>query len=114
MPRRYASNGAWPADNTAAGLGRRDGHPGQVCLRSGHVTDGQITITYGNQANAANLVGKTLKITPGTSANGDVSWQCGSKDMSGTSGITVASGLSWSASTDFTVKQKYLPAECRG
>jgi type IV pilus assembly protein PilA len=69
------------------------------------VTDGVITITYGNDANS-NIAGDTLSLTPGTNANDDVVWQCGDFVMSG-------AGLSMQTAPDSTVEDKYLPASCR-
>ncbi|MGE0581843.1 MAG: pilin [Steroidobacteraceae bacterium] len=108
-----AGNGTWPADNTEAGLGASTDIVGKY-VTSVEVVDGVITVTFGNQANATNLSGDTLILTPGTSANGDVAWQCGSKDMSTAVGVTaVAAG--WQATgTGGTTLQKYRPAECRG
>jgi hypothetical protein len=71
-----------------------------------------ITVTYGNNANTANLGTKTLILTPGLSNNGDVAWQCGSKAMPATIDDDAAT---WQATgAGGTVLQKYRPAECRG
>jgi type IV pilus assembly protein PilA len=109
----YSSTGAWPADNAGAGIGAATDIKGKY-VTSVEVEDGVITITYGNQASAGKLSGKTLMLTPGTSANGDISWQCGSKDMTTAADITAVSG-GWAASgAGGDVAQKYRPAECRG
>jgi type IV pilus assembly protein PilA len=109
----YSSAGSWPADNTAAGIGAATDIKGKY-VTSVTVASGVITIMYGNQASAGKLSGKTLTLTPGTSDNGDISWQCGSKDMSTATGITPISG-GWAASgAGGDVAQKYRPAECRG
>ena len=47
-------------------------------------------------------------LRPGTSANNDVSWQCGAKALQ--TGVTVVAASS-GATTD--VLAKYLPAVCR-
>ncbi len=52
-------------------------------------TGGQITIAYGNQATA--IAGKVLQLTPYTSVNNDVSWQCGDHSMAGLP-LTIATG----------------------
>jgi type IV pilus assembly protein PilA len=105
----YANDGTWPASNSAAGLGSAAAIQGKYVSQV-QVANGQITITYGNNANNANLATKTLVITPGTSSNGDVAWQCGNKTMPAS--IT-ASTNGWSA-TGGTTLGKYRPAECRG
>jgi type IV pilus assembly protein PilA len=115
----FANNGAWPANNAEAGLGTNTDIQGKYVSQVdvGLPAAGQIQITFGNQANAANLAGRTLILTPGTSNNGDVAWQCGNKSMAASAGITVASGAAWAATGEGnggTVRLKYRPAECRG
>jgi type IV pilus assembly protein PilA len=107
----YSSNGAWPANNTAAGLGVATDMQGKY-VSSISVTANQITITFGNNSNTA-ISGKTLFMTAGTSTAGDVVWQCGSKPL--TSG-TYSAGTTAFAGTGAggTLDQKYRPAECRG
>jgi len=107
----YGSNGVWPANNLAAGVGVATDIQGKY-VSSILVTNNLITITYGNNANANNLATKTLFMTAGTSVNGDVAWQCGSKPMPATitAGTTAFSG----AGTGGSSLQKYRPAECRG
>ncbi len=70
---------------------------------------GVITVTYGNQANAAiNGANNLLALTPATSLNGDVSWICGKHDVP--SGVTVATGAT---TAEPSIAQKYLPQVCR-
>jgi type IV pilus assembly protein PilA len=103
----FASNQAWPATNTAAGL---DPTPtdisGKYVTSVGVGAGGQITITYGNQATVIN--GKTMTLTPWTSVNNDVSWQCGDHAMP--AGLTIATG---SAAGSATLLAKHRPANCR-
>jgi type IV pilus assembly protein PilA len=107
----YASNGTWPANNSAAGIGVDTTIQGKYVSKV-DVAANLITITYGNNANTANLVGKTLMLTAGTSANGDVAWQCGSHTMPG--GITAGTTAFAGTGAGGSVAQKYRPAECRG
>ena len=111
----FASAGTFPATNVAAGL------PTAATDISGkYVTGvavsagGQITITYGAQANSA-ITGQTLMLTGYTSPNGDVSWQCGDHAMTGTSGLTIAAGATAPSGTPGggTLLEKYRPANCR-
>ena len=103
----YANRGDWPADNSAAGLGVASTIQGKY-VTSIAVNDGGITVTYGNEANLANLASETVGLTPGASVNGDVIWRCGSPGSNpagwgsdvGTSGATSVAG-------------KYLPSSCR-
>jgi type IV pilus assembly protein PilA len=108
----YGSNGTWPADNSAAGLGVNTTIKGKY-VTAVNVVRNQITVTYGSQANSK-ITGNTLLLTAGTSVNGDVAWQCGSKVMTTASGITAGSTAFSATGAGGTLAQKYRPAECRG
>ncbi len=108
----YIGNGAWPASNSAAGLGVSTDIKGKY-VDSVSVAANQITVTFrAASPAAAGIQSKTLKLTAGTSANGDVSWQCGSKAMAGS--ITAGTTAFEAAGAGGTTVQKYRPAECRG
>ncbi len=109
----YNSSGTWPADNITAGLGSSGDIKGKY-VDSVAVASNQITVTFRAAAPAAaGIQGKTLLLTAGTSSNGDISWQCGSKSMP--NAISTGGATAFS-STDGggTVPQKYRPSECRG
>jgi type IV pilus assembly protein PilA len=107
----YANTGAWPADLTAAG-GNTLAPPAGKYVTSVLVTNGTITILYGGQANN-NIVGATLGLQPGLSANNDVEWACGRHAAPATfAQPAVASGLA-SAATNAAMLDKYLPSNCR-
>jgi type IV pilus assembly protein PilA len=103
----YANRGAWPASNSAAGLGTSGTIKGKY-VSGINVTGGGITVTYGGDANAK-VFGETIGLSPGASVNGDVIWKCGNSappsgwgsDV-GTAGVTSA-GLG----------NKYMPSSCR-
>jgi type IV pilus assembly protein PilA len=109
----YGSNGAWPADNTAAGLGTSTNIKGKY-VSSVAVAANVVTVTFGQSSNSA-ISTKTLIFTAGLSANNDVAWQCGSKLMAADITAT-GTGVTAFAATGAggTVDQKYRPAECRG
>ena len=103
----YAQSGDWTAIDLAA-----LGISGGATSKSGKyvsqidVVDGAIEITYGNQANTANLATQTLVLTPGLNGNNDIIWVCGrANEPSGATMQTTA--------LQTTVKDKYLPASCR-
>ena len=104
----YANKGNWPADNSAAGLGAASEIQGKY-VQSIEVDTGGITITYGNEANATNLVGESVGLTPGASLAGDVIWKCGLSDDP--SGWDTAASAATEGST--SVAGKYLPSSCR-
>ena len=110
----YSATSNWPGDNTQAGLDAATNIRGKYVTSVTVGTGGVITIAFGNQAHG-NITGDTLTMTPFESVNGDVSWQCGSFDMSTASGLTVASGATAAASgAGGNIEQKYRPANCRG
>ena len=67
---------------------------------------GRVDITFGNQANAANLAGGVLTLSPGLNANNDVVWVCGTR--AAPAGLAVAPPAHAT-----TVANKYLPNDCR-
>jgi type IV pilus assembly protein PilA len=108
----FSSNGAWPADNTAAGIGVPANIQGKY-VNSVTVTTNQIVVAFRPAAPAATgIQNMNLKLTAGTSGNGDIAWQCGSKAMAG--GITAGTIAFEAAGAGGSVIQKYRPAECRG
>jgi type IV pilus assembly protein PilA len=104
----FANTGTWPADLTAAG-GDATNPPKGKYVTGITVTNGAITITYGDQANSA-IGGKTLGMRPGLSANNDVIWICGAATApAGIAGY----GSTASGSPTTNVISKYLPKACR-
>ncbi len=107
----YAQNGTFPttAQLTAAG---------QVSSTGKYVTavtsaSGNITITYGNQANASALKAgqNVLGLTAYTNANNDIVWICGLAALpNGGAGLTLATGAVAGGGT--TVLAQYLPTSC--
>jgi type IV pilus assembly protein PilA len=101
----FISRGVWPVDNDAAGMGA-SGTIRSKYVNSVAVAGGQITVTFGGDVNAE-ITNETIVFTPWTSANGDVSWQCGSHAMTQTGLVQVL------ADQPGTVDMKYRPANCR-
>jgi type IV pilus assembly protein PilA len=108
----YAANGSFPVGNDTAGssttvaiAGASVGkYVGSIAVTTG----GEIVIKYtGSQANAKLSVAanNTLGITPGTDANSDVIWVCGTASLP--SSVTQAT-----AATATTVLAAYLPTSC--
>ncbi|MFO1455498.1 MAG: pilin [Steroidobacteraceae bacterium] len=107
----FGSNGTWPDSNTSAGLSDATDIQGKYVSQVEVSTGGVITITYGNDVNQA-ITGSTLALIPYTSPSGDISWQCGAKDLSATGNLTIASGAA--VPTDGgSLIAKYRPANCR-
>jgi type IV pilus assembly protein PilA len=106
----FGSNGIWPQNNAEAGLDAADQIRGKYVQSMTVGPGGQITILYGNDVNGA-INGDTLVLTPYTSPSGDISWQCGNKEI--TNQVLIASGATVSADGG-TTEPKYRPANCRG
>jgi type IV pilus assembly protein PilA len=100
----FANTGAFPANNTAAGVGAPTAITGKYVL-SVTITNGVISVVYGKQSNT-NINNNTILLTPGTDSNGDVVWVCGDH----TSPASVSFPTAPAAGS---VAQKYLPQVCR-
>ena len=108
----YANNGAWPL--TEVDLGQVVGAKTGKYVTAVAVADGLITITYGDQANAT-ILGATLGLQPGLSANGDVEWVCGRHANPAVFQNPVGGNPSGPAAgaTSAGMLDKFLPAVCR-
>jgi type IV pilus assembly protein PilA len=104
----YIANGTFPATNAAAGLA-----PVATDITSKYVqsvavsANGVITVAFGHDIDNAITAGQTVRYTPATSSNGDVSWACNTKALANPN-LTLATAL-----VAGTVPGKYLPANCR-
>ena len=85
----YANKGAMPTTNAEAGF---SGATGKYVSSVEVGANGVITATYGGDANATNLSGRTLTLTPTVEASGNLSWECASGNL----------------------MQNYLPSSCTG
>lgn len=103
----FAQSGTWPADNASAGVGDAADIQGKY-VTAVTVEDGGITITFGNQANAA-IDTETLGLVPALSVNSDIAWVCGRRDAP--AGSTVDANAV--GTTSAGMEDKYLPQTCR-
>ncbi len=87
----FQDRGAWPINNTQAGI---DATPtnikGKYVLSVTVTTPGIVTVVYGIDAHATLLKGKNITLTP-FNAGGSVTWTCASTSL----------------------PDKHLPAACR-
>jgi type IV pilus assembly protein PilA len=102
----YAQNGTFPtyAQLQAAGLTASTGK----YVTNVQSATGNITVTYGNQANATAIGGAILGLTAYTNVNNDIVWICGLAAVP--AGLTLATGATAGGGT--TVKPQYLPTTC--
>jgi len=96
-----------PATRQAAGMTPNAADTSGKYVLSVEVTDGQVIITYGNQANTRlTATGATLVLTPFQSVDNSVSWQCGY--AAAPTPQQIGGG---GAATN--VQPQYLPSDCR-
>jgi type IV pilus assembly protein PilA len=109
----YAQNGAFPTCSSTAAAGAAGCIAVTGATTGKYVTavainpgaGGEITVTYGNQANTK-ISTLVLALRPGLSQNNDVVWICGTAATpAGTTGVVGAAG-------DTTVPASYLPTSC--
>ncbi len=106
----YANTGSIASDD--AGVGINSVISGNYTSNVALSAAGQITATYGNNANKQ-IQGNTLVFTAYKSNNGDISWVCGSPaTLPGTmspltAGVVATSGTVGSTNT------AWLPTSCR-
>ena len=101
----YANTGNWP---TQANLTGTNVSVGKYETGVTVTTGGEITITYGGQANSK-LGTLVLGLNPYTNSNNDVLWQCGTAAAPSGSGIAAATG---SGSVSTSVSAQFLPTSC--
>ena len=107
----FADSGLWPLNLAALGI---TSPPSGRYVDNLILTDGTISVTYGNDSNAtlATAGANLLAIKPLVSANLDVVWFCGNSVVPAGSGIIEApTGASGIITT--TVPNKYMPSACR-
>ena len=111
----YAQTGTF-TDITTDSLGIVASEKTGKYVESVDVVNGVITITYGGQANAKLLSsGKVLDLRPSANLNDDVVLFCGYATPAGPPDITATLNPDeLPAATATDVKEKYLPASCRG
>ena len=109
----YLNRGVAPANRTVAGMSALLTETNGKYVSSVDVTNGVIEITYGVQANAAQLAGQTLQLVPYLTGDNSVVWKCGASPV--TAGAPNAMGGAGTGGTLATNanKNKYLPSACR-
>jgi type IV pilus assembly protein PilA len=103
----YLNRGAAPVNRTQAGMTAAATDTSGKYVQQVEVTNGLITVTYGNEANA-NIATNTLTITPYISVDRSVAWRCGNAIVPTNTVI-----MPGSAYTAPTVQPQYLPSACR-
>ncbi len=105
----FLNTGTAPANRTSAGMSANATDTEGKYVASVDIANGGITITYGNEANAA-IGNETLGLTPYETGDLSVVWRCGLANAPGSLN-TIGNGSATVANT--TVESQYLPASCR-
>jgi len=109
----FTERGVPPADRTQAGMTANPTDTQGKYVQSVDVTDGVVTIVFGNEANLA-IVGDTLTFTPYETPDLSVVWRCGfAPAPAGLSTMGTASGITQSVYVAPTIERRFLPSSCR-
>jgi type IV pilus assembly protein PilA len=108
----FLNRGTAPANRTAAGMSINNTDTSGKYVDQVAVTNGNITIRYANEANAA-INQKTLELVPYITPDNSVAWRCGDAPQpNGT--VAMPNGTAWTGGTLVTLGlTRYLPAACR-
>ena len=108
----FLERGVPPANRAVAGLTPNATDTSSNYVTSVDVTDGRVTVTFGNRANAQ-IAGLNVTLTPYETGNLGVVWRCGyAPAPTGLSpaGSSVGSPATYVAPS---VPAQYLPSSCR-
>ena len=103
----FINTGTVPANRTAAGMSAAATDTTGQFVTQVEVTAGEITATYGGNANAK-IAGQTLVLTPYETPDGSVAWQCNSAAAG-----KVPAGNPLSGPTLGSLLTQYAPSQCR-
>jgi type IV pilus assembly protein PilA len=109
----FLERGVPPANRQAAGMTQNITDTQGKYVQSVGVTDGAVTVTFGNEANTA-IANETFTVTPYESADLGIVWRCGFAPVpAGLDPMGTANGVTTPTHVDPTVEPEYLPASCR-
>jgi type IV pilus assembly protein PilA len=103
----YINTGVVPADRTAAGMSANATDTQGQFVSQVNVANGEITATYGNNANAK-ISGNTLVLTPYEQTDGSIAWQCNSASAG-----KAPNGTALNGPNTGSLPVQYAPAQCR-
>lgn len=107
----WANRGRLPSNNTSAGVALSTSITGNYVTDVAVVSTGGVTVTYGNKANSqiASAGTNTLGLGAYLNSAKGIVWVCG---MAAAPTGATASGT-YANATVTTIKNKYLPSDCR-
>ena len=103
----YLNRGTAPSDRVAAGMSSAPTDTTGQFVTQVQVTNGEIIATYGKNANTK-ISGKTLVLTPYTTSDESIMWQCNSAALG-----KAPHGTAISGPTAGSLQPQYAPAQCR-
>jgi type IV pilus assembly protein PilA len=107
----FLNRGVAPLDRPTAGMSANGTDTSGKYVTSVDVANGTITITYGNEANAA-IKAATLELVPYTTPDQSVAWRCGGAAVP--VGTVIMKGAAYTGGTLAAAAMvKYLPSACR-
>ena len=107
----FLNRGVAPVARVNAGMSATATDTSGKYVTSVAVTNGTITVTYGNEANAQ-IAAKTLQIVPYTTPDNSVAWRCGGAPQP--ANTVIMTGAAWTGGTLAGANYvKYLPSACR-
>lgn len=109
----FLMTGFPPASRVNAGMTPNDTDTQGKYVASVGITDGSVTITFGNSAHSI-ITADTLTVTPYESVDLGIVWRCGFAPVpAGLPPMGTASGGTVASHTDPTIEIEYLPSSCR-
>jgi len=111
----FANRGEAPANRTEAGMTAVAADTSGNYVTAVQVTNGTITISYGNEANVA-ILAETLSLTPYESVDLSVVWRCGSATAPAGAALLGTAGGGQTAAyaaPSAGMLPKYVPSACR-
>ena len=109
---RFLTHGLPPTNRMEAGMTPNATDTQGKYVQSVDVTDGRITVVYGNESNRI-IVNETLTVTPYETGNFTVVWRCGyAAPPTGLSPMGTAAGSPTSYVAP-TIEPRFLPSTCR-
>jgi len=107
----FLNRGTAPATRVAAGMSANATDTSGKYVTQVGVTNGTITVAYGNEANAQ-IAGQTLEIAPYVTPDNSVAWRCGGAPVPANTNLMPGAAYTGGtlAGANFV---KYLPSACR-
>jgi len=110
----FIINGQAPANRAVAGLSANDTDTQGRYVAAVNIDDGVVTITFGNESNAA-IANLTLSLTPYETEDLSIVWRCGSAPApAGLNELGTTGGGTAAVHVPPTVPEQYLSQSCRG